>query len=257
MSETALSRPPEPAPEWALFLDVDGSLLDFAPRPDSVHVPEGLVPALAQLAQALDGALALVSGRALEQLDALFEPLRLPGAGLHGLQLRDDAGSRPPAVESPPAFDDVRARAAAVAAQHPGALVEDKGCTLALHWRNAPAAEPAFHALAAHALVELPHYRAQPGYCVLELRPDGFDKGGAIRHLMTRPAFAGRVPVFIGDDLTDEHGFAAVNALGGVSVLVGDRSPTDARYRIDSPQALRAWLGDAALRLHSSKETPA
>lgn len=254
MPETALPCPPALQPRWALFLDVDGSLLDFASRPDAVEVPEGLVPALAQLSRALDGAVALVSGRPLDQLDALFAPLRLPGAGLHGLQVREDIEAAPPAVDTPAEFAHVLDRAQAIVDQHPGALVEDKGCTLAFHWRNAPAAAAPFHALAQDALGLLPHYRPQPGHLVLELRPDGFDKGSAIRQLMTRPVFAGRIPVFIGDDLTDEHGFIAVNALDGISVLVGDRTPTDARYRLDHPQALRKWLADAADRLQLEKE---
>lgn len=257
MHEPDLPRPPDLAPEWALFLDVDGSLLDFAARPDAVEVPAGLVPALSHLAEALDGALALVSGRPLDQLDALFAPLRLPGAGLHGLQVRDDAQGGLPAVDAPAEFAHVLERARGIVERYPGALVEDKGCTLAFHWRNAPDAAAPFHALAQEALALMPHYRPQPGQQVLELRPDGFDKGGAIRELMTRPAFAGRVPVFIGDDLTDEHGFIAVNALQGISVLVGDRAPSDAHYRVDSPQALREWLSEAADRLYSSKETHA
>jgi trehalose 6-phosphate phosphatase len=257
MTHMPLPLPPVPAPDWALFLDVDGSLLDFAPTPDAVHVPDDLVGALTRLHAALGGALALVSGRSLEQLDALFSPLRLPGAGLHGLELRDTPEAALEHMPPPAELVAVREQAAAVAARHPGALVEDKGPTLALHWRapGAAAAEPEFHAVAERALVALPHYRLQPGNCVLELRPDGFDKGGAIRHLLETPVFRGRPPVFIGDDLTDEHGFEAVNALGGISVLVGTRMPTGARFRIDSPTALRAWLLDAATRLHAKEAT--
>jgi trehalose 6-phosphate phosphatase len=257
MTHMPLPPPPVPAPGWALFLDVDGSLLDFAPTPDAVHVPDNLVDALTHLHVALSGALALVSGRSLEQLDALFSPLRLPGAGLHGLELRDTPDATLEHMPPPAELLAVRDQAAAIAARHPGALVEDKGPTLALHWRapGAAAAEPEFAALARHALVALPHYRLQPGNCVLELRPDGFDKGGAIRHLLDTDIFRGRIPVFIGDDLTDEHGFEAVNALGGISVLVGTRTPTDARFRIDSPTALRAWLLDAAARLRTRETT--
>ena len=257
MLDTPLPPPPPPSPDWALFLDVDGSILDFAATPDAVHVPDGLVDALGRLSDALGGALALVSGRPLEQLDALFAPLRLPGAGLHGLQVRDDASPGAAAIDAPPALAQLAAQAHAIAAQYPGALVEDKGCTLALHWRNAPEAAPAFHALAANALELLPHYRPQPGQQVLELRPDGFDKGGAIRHLMQRAPFAGRCPVFVGDDLTDEHGFIAVNALSGLSVIVGDRRPTDATHRLTAPQALRDWLHAAARSQHPYKEASA
>lgn len=253
MSHLTLPPPPVPASNWALFLDVDGSLLDFAPTPDAVHVPDNLVDALARLHDALAGALALVSGRSLRQLDALFSPLRLPGAGLHGLELRDTPHATLEHLPPPAELVAVREQAERIAALHPGALVEDKGPTLALHWRAPDAASAAaeFAALVEQALVALPHYRAQPGDHVLELRPDGFDKGGAIRHLLDTGAFRGRLPVFIGDDLTDEHGFAAVNAQGGISVLVGARTPTGARFRIADPAALRAWLLDAAHRLHA------
>lgn len=247
---TDLPPPPLPARDWALFLDVDGSLLDFAPHPDEVHVPDELVDALARLRDALDGALALVSGRPLAQLDALFSPLRLPGAGLHGLELRERPGDEPERHEAPAALAGIAGRAHAIVARHPGALVEDKGSTIAFHWRapGAAAAAPEFEALGHEALGSLPHYRLQPGNHVLELRPDGYDKGGAIRHLLDTAAYRGRTPVFIGDDLTDEHGFEAVNALGGVSVLVGDRTPTAARTRIDTPARLREWLLAAADR---------
>lgn len=258
MTHMPLPPPPTPESDWALFLDVDGSLLDFAPTPDAVHVPDNLVDALTCLHESLSGALALVSGRSLEQLDALFSPLRLPGAGLHGLELRDTPDATLEHMPPPAELIAMREQAAAIAARHPGALVEDKGPTLALHWRASGAAGAAseFAALAERALVALPHYRLQPGNHVLELRPDGFDKGGAIRHLLETGAFRGRTPVFIGDDLTDEHGFEAVNALGGLSVLVGTRTPTGARFRIDNPTALRAWLLEAAVRLHT-KETAA
>ncbi|HEY4554863.1 MAG TPA: trehalose-phosphatase, partial [Lysobacter sp.] len=155
----------------------------------------------------------------------------------------------------PPALARLAAEARAVAARYPGAVVEDKGSTLALHWRGAPDAAAAFHALAMQGLASLPHYRPQPGKQVLELRPDGFDKGSAIAELMRHAPFAGRRPVFVGDDLTDEHGFIAVNALHGVSVLVGDRAPTDATHRIEHPQALRDWLHVAASRLPYQEAT--
>lgn len=250
MMHNDLPLPPLPDRDWALFLDVDGSLLDFAPHPDEVHVPDDLVDALARLHGALGGALALVSGRSLPQLDALFSPLRLPGAGLHGLQLRDRPDAEVEVHEAPDALAAIRDRAQAIALRHPGALVEDKGATLAFHWRapGSAAAAPEFDALAREALAALPHYRLQPGNHVLELRPDGYDKGGAIRHLLDTGPFRGRTPVFVGDDLTDEHGFDAVNALGGVSVLVGTRMPTAARTRIDTPALLREWLLDAADR---------
>ena len=235
-------RPPAPADDWALFLDVDGCLLEFAQAPDAVAVPPGLTSTLQALAVRLDGALALVSGRSLAVLDALFAPLRLPAAGLHGLERRDGDGH----LDAPPAtaaLQEVAAEARAAIASHPGAVVEDKGVALALHWRAAPAAAPGLQALAKSALSRLPGYRLQAGDQVVELRPAGADKGDAIAALLERDPFRGRLPVFAGDDLTDEHGFAIVNARGGHSVLVGDRAGSAAGFGLRDPAAVRAWLG--------------
>ena len=139
MAATTLPSPPAVAPDWALFLDVDGTLLDFAQAPGDVHVDPGLLDTLAILHGRLDGALALISGRTLAQLDALFAPLHLPAVGLHGLERRDDGHlTRSPRT---PALDVVIASARALAGKYPGALVEDKGTTVALHWRGASAAD--------------------------------------------------------------------------------------------------------------------
>lgn len=241
-----LPPPPTPAHDWALFLDVDGTLLDFSASPDTVHVPSDLVGDLRRLHDGLDGALALVSGRRLEMLDAIFAPLQLPAIGLHGLQRRTGVRGE---HAVPHEFASVLAAARALAAKYPGALIEDKGITIALHWRNAPAAEEPLHEFANSALIDLPGYCLQPGRDVLELRPDGHDKGDAIVALMETEAFRGRVPVFIGDDLTDEHGFDAVNARHGLSVLVGTRANSAATHGLHDPSAVRAWLREAALRL--------
>ena len=241
--------PPTPSRDWALFLDVDGCLLDFASTPGGVHVPEGLTDVLGDLHGALDGALALVSGRPLAQLDALFAPLHLPAAGLHGLQIRSHDDVVDTSGEVPPALLALRFTAQALAAKFPGALVEDKGTSLALHWRGAPAAEEPLHEMATSALTALPGYHLQPGNQVIEVRPDGSDKGTAITRLMAKEPFAGRTPVFVGDDLTDEHGFAAVNALDGISILVGGRMPNAARFHLHDPAALRDWLREAAASL--------
>jgi len=233
-------RPPAPADDWALFLDVDGCLLEFADAPDAVRVPEPLRDILARLVQRLQGAVALVSGRAMASLDRLFAPLELPGAGLHGLERRDAAGTVAP--EAAPALVAVLAEAQRIAAEHPGVIAEDKGAALALHWRVAPHAAPALRAFAEAALPRLPGYRLQHGDSVVELRPGEGDKGEAIAALLRNPPFRGRVPVFAGDDLTDEAGFAAVNAHGGISVLVGAREPSEARYQLRDPADVRAWL---------------
>lgn len=239
------ARPPSPADDWALFLDVDGCLVDFADAPDAVRLPRRLPALLQRLAQRLDGAVALVSGRPLSGLDRMFAPLRMPAAGLHGLELRNGPRLRP-APETPAALAGIRDEAAALAAAYPGAIVEDKGPAIGLHWRVAPAARDAFRALAEAALPRLPGYRLQHGDNVVELRPADGDKGSAIAALLEEAPFRGRVPVFAGDDVTDESGFAVVNAHGGVSVLVGAREPSAAHYALRNPNAVRRWLASGA-----------
>jgi trehalose 6-phosphate phosphatase len=243
-------RPPAPADDWALFLDVDGCLLDFADAPDAVTVPHALRATLDAVARRLQGALALVSGRSLASIDALFAPLDLPASGLHGVERRNRERSVP-APPTPPAMEAIRGEALQVARDHPGTLVEDKGAALALHWRVAPQAATALRAFADAALPRLPGYCLQHGDSVVELRPAHGDKGNAILALMDEAPFRGHVPVFVGDDLTDESGFAVVNAHGGISVLVGDREPSAAHYGLPDPEAVRGWLATIA----TAKET--
>lgn len=252
MSATAPLALPAPPPlqrDWALFLDIDGCLLDFADRPEQVVVPAGLRDDLRRLHAVLGGALALVSGRSLAQIDALFPDLRSQAAGLHGLQLR--AGLTGDAEPEAHLADLALVRAAAeqAVADHRGAWVEDKGIALAFHWRAAPAARRALEAIAAAAITRLSGYRLQHGNCVLELRPDGHHKGTAIERLMRTAPFAGRVPVYAGDDFTDEDGFVTINMLEGLSVIVGDRRPTTARHAIADTASLRSWLSEGAQRL--------
>lgn len=241
------TAPPAPADDWALFLDVDGCLLELAETPDAVVVPDGLRERLEALRSRLDGALALVSGRTVETLDKLFAPSRFDAVGLHGVQSRHAgrcSGAKPP----PPGLVDVRDAASRLAAVYEGAVIEEKGPSLALHWRRAPDAEPALLAFAEHSLEQLPGYRLQHGKQLVEMYPGGtndnvIDKGTAIARLLDMPPFRGRLPVFAGDDLTDESGFEVVNAHGGLSVLVGDRTPSVARHRLRDPAAVHAWLG--------------
>lgn len=241
-----LPAPPPLSDDCALFLDVDGCLLEFADDPSSVRADSSLLASLEAASLRLGGALALVSGRSVASLDRIFEPSLFAAAGLHGLERREAAQAvvvaERPAPE-PALWADVVADAQARLAGHPGARVEDKGRTLALHWRAAPAAEVDARDFVARALARLPGYGVQPGNQVLELRPDGADKGAAIAAFLRAPPFAGRRPVFAGDDLTDEHGFALVNARAGISIVVGDRRPTQARHGLADPAALRRWLG--------------
>ena len=244
------SLPPPPLLDdaCALFLDVDGTLIAFAERPDQVHLLPAVRDTIDALSQRLCGALALVSGRPLEQLDALFAPLRLPAAGLHGHQLRNDAQARaamPAAADTSSFLHALHQRAAHLAQANPGVLVEDKGVSLALHWRSAPQVGTSVLDFARTQISSLTGYRLQLGDHVVEFVPEGSDKGQALEHLLHQPGFAGRQPVFVGDDLTDEFGFAAANRLGGWSVLVGRRAGTQARYSLPNINAVHAWLYDS------------
>ena len=249
-SELRRPSPPLPAHDWALFLDVDGCLLDFAPHPSGVIVPAGLQQHILRLAAKLDGALALVSGRSLDAIDAVFGELRaLPAAGMHGLERRESDGRRTDAPDAPDSLKTVEAEAQRIAAGYPGAIAERKGPNLALHWRGAPIAQDAFRAFAAAALRVLPDYRVQGGDHVLELRPGGAtpDKGSAVEGFLAQPPFRGRTPVFVGDDLTDEHAFSVVNARSGLSVLVGPRLGSAAGWHLADPAAVRAWIARAVV----------
>lgn len=249
---SADSIPAPPAPgaddEWALFLDVDGTLLDFAARPHEVRVDERLHDDLALLRKRLRGALALLSGRTLAQLDELFDWRRHAAAGLHGAQLRFADGHS--------CNDDGETRIAALHAlvesrmsQLPGVLLEDKRQALALHYRNAPRQRQAVERLAQDLLQHAGNdYTLQHGNHVIELKPAGADKGRALAALLASESFATRQPWMLGDDLTDEHAFEEANARGGVSVIVGARRPTRANFALDDPNAVRTWLRGLAGR---------
>jgi len=248
------SCPAEPgeAVDWALFLDVDGSLIDIADRPDGVVVPAGLPALLGQLGTALDGAVALISGRPLNELDQLFSRSVAAAAGQHGLERRGADG----ALRDPPPLPDRFEQAAellrAVAEINDGLLFERKSHGLALHYRGAPPLQPvAQEAAEKAARLTEPGLHLLAGKMVFELRVPGADKGTAVEAFLAEPPFAGRRPVFVGDDVTDEDGFRAVNARGGLSILIGDR-PSLATCRLESPAALRGWLADLANRLQES-----
>ena len=233
---------PEPRADWALFLDFDGSIVDIAPTPDSVVVPGTLPPLLAALREALGGAVAIVTGRPIAQIDAFLGAAVPAVAGLHGLERRraDGALVRPPPNDAP---RRVRAPLEAFAAAHPGILFEDKEYSLALHYRLAPSLEDACRDVVDSALGDgAEGWEILAGKMVFEIRPRGFTKGAAIEAFMGEPPFAGRIPVFCGDDTTDEDGFAAVNAQGGVSVRVGGRAATRAALRVDTVADLLDWL---------------
>ena len=220
----------------ALFLDFDGTLVELAARPDAVRVPAGLPALLLRLGTALGGALAVVSGRPLAQLDH-YLPGPMAKAGEHGATLRTGAGlpEEAPDLPVPPAA--WRAQALALARAFPGALLEEKTHGFVLHYRQAPQAGAPAGALLA-GLVPGSAFQLVPAHMAWEVRPRGPCKGSAVRRLMQLARFAGRVPLFIGDDVTDEAGMAAARALGGHGWQV--------QQAFGSPAALRAWLARAA-----------
>lgn len=228
--------------DWALFLDVDGTILEIAATPDAVRVPAHAVSAIAAAYRRLSGAVALVSGRSLPDLDRLFAPLELPAAGSHGAQRRTATGrlaGRHDAAKLAPA----RERLVQWTYAHVGTLLEDKQDSLALHYRNAPHLEPDARRVVAEAAAAAgSEFHVQEGKMVLEIKARATSKGRAIEEFMEEEPFKGRRPVFIGDDLTDEAGFEAVNRLGGHSIAVGVARPTQARWRLrDAPDVL-CWL---------------
>jgi trehalose 6-phosphate phosphatase len=238
---SSASNLPKPQGDWALFLDVDGTLVEIAETPDAVKPDKRLPALLEEISDFLGGAVALISGRPLDTLDIFFAPAKLPAAGLHGLEYRDAHGATHRPAESP-AVRAVAESARNFARTRDGLLVEDKGATVALHYRQNPTLEADVLAFADAAVAESSGISVQRGKMVAEIRPEGSDKGSIIRAFMAKPPFSGRVPVFIGDDITDEAGFAAVNELGGHSIRVGASPRTLARHHIESVAALLEWL---------------
>lgn len=239
--------PPPPPPldrGSALLLDFDGTLVELAETPDSIAVPDGLPRLLDSLAARLDGRVALVSGRSISDLERHAGPLAIAVSGSHGFELRK-AGGAVPAAEAPEGLAVARDEAARFAEQNPGILLEEKPAGVALHYRQEPESGPAALAFMAE-LARRTSLRLQPGNMVAELVPAGADKGEAVRRLMREPPFAGARPVFVGDDLTDEHGFEAAASLGGGGILVGPARPTAARWRLDGVEAVGRWLRAAA-----------
>ncbi len=219
----------------ALLLDLDGTLLDFAPTPDQVVVPSGLSDTLARLRDTLDGALAVITGRPVDQIDALFPGVVPTVAGEHGGALRPAPGAallRPDLPALPPSM---LAAAEALAARHPGVVVEHKPHGVVLHYRLAEAAGPALEAgLAPIVQPELARFHVVPAHYAWEVRPRNADKGRAVEAVMALPAFAGRLPVFIGDDVTDEDGMQAARRMGGAGLFVPEA--------FGGPADVRDWL---------------
>jgi trehalose 6-phosphate phosphatase len=243
-----MAKLPAPADDLldgaSLFLDFDGTLVDLAETPDSIRVSPSLEPMLERLRQRLEGRLAIVSGRSLADLESHLPKSRIAFSGSHGLELRLAGGMALP-LRIPSGLNDALEKVRELADGTQGLLVEAKPAGIALHYRQVPAAAERVESLMAG--LALRHgFGLQRGKMVVELVPLGATKGDALRAFMADPGFAGTRPVFVGDDLTDEHGFAAAVALGGAGVLVGPERESEARYRLPSVGAVADWLESAA-----------
>ncbi len=242
-------RVPPPLNErCAVFLDIDGTLLELASAPDKVRVGPGLPPLLLALRRRLGGAVALVTGRSISDVDRLFAGMRMPIAGQHGCERRDAHGTLHLHARETATLQRLRALFTDFARRHQGLLLEDKGATLALHYRRAPQLAAHVHRTVRETVESAgaTGYRLQPGKELVEVRPDGRDKGSAIRDFMAEAPFQGRCPVFIGDDRGDEHGFAVVERMRGWTIKVGPGA-SRAQYRLADVAAVIDWLAAFAL----------
>lgn len=227
----------------ALFLDVDGTLLEIAATPDRVRVPASLRNTLQLSCEREHGALALLSGRSLDDLDELFSPCVFPASGKHGLEVRLPSGNVIRPEIDPALLDRARRWLGILQKDNRGLLLEDKGIALAMHYRLAPKLAREVEVVMNEMAEELGEaFIVRPGKCVYELMPCGFDERSAIQLLMKEREFAGRTPIFVGDDPTDEVGFQVVNEMGGRSIRVGNLEETAAQYRFSSVSTVVAWL---------------
>src|SRR6201991_2034545 len=229
--------------ECALLLDIDGTLIDLAPTPREVWVPPGLAKTLDGLLTRTSGALALVSGRSLNDIDLIFAPDQFPAGGGHGAEMRLSTDNEAVATHAPPMDKELKRRLAAIAKLSPGILLEDKGYSLALHYRLAPHAEKAIYEAVSLIRADLPNASIEvlPGKCVCEIKHSGFNKASGVLELMKHEPFKGRRPNFIGDDVTDETVFAIMPDLRGLAFSVGRRAKGVAGH-FDEPSDVRQWL---------------
>ncbi len=253
MTQTIDEKLPAYHNGWALFLDIDGTLVDFVEDPDGLKASSEISNVLEELYRLTRGALALVSGRTIASVDVIFEPLRLPTAGLHGHERRDSLGRMQRArVEDRP-LSAARASFTELVDRYPGAFIEDKGLAFALHYRRVPGATEDVEKLARKMEATLPEpFCVQRGKMVIEIRPCTYSKGSAIEAFMNEAPFNGRTPVFVGDDATDEYGFRWVHEHGGVSIKVG-AGATSAHYRIGDVARVVRWLEDYAAFLQRAE----
>ncbi|MBN8989867.1 MAG: trehalose-phosphatase [Rhizobiales bacterium] len=229
--------------ETAILLDIDGTLLELMPTPREVWVPPGLSKTLNRLRARTNGALALVSGRSLNDIDLIFAPDQFPAVGGHGAEMRIDPENESVASHAPPMDKELKRRLAAIAKLSPGILLEDKGYSLALHYRLAPHAEKAIYEAVSLIRADLPNAPIEvlPGKCVCEIKHSGFTKATGVRELMTHEPFKGRRPFFIGDDVTDETVFGIMPDYDGLAFSVGRRAHGVAGH-FDAPSDVREFL---------------
>ena len=230
------------------FLDVDGTLLDIADHPQLIRIDDDLGRLLNALRDAAGGALALITGRSVAEIDRLFANRGMCVAGQHGAERRDFSGTMHRHEVPLAGLRQAGERLRRLVAKHPALVLEDKGMNLALHYRRAPELGAAVQDAVGRLVGELgDEFEMQAGKMVFEIKPSGRDKGVAIGEFLEEAPFRGRVPVFIGDDLTDEFGFELINRVGGHSVKVG-KGGSAARWRLPDAAAVRAWLARFAER---------
>jgi trehalose 6-phosphate phosphatase len=235
---------PSVEPRQALFLDLDGTLIEFRNDPTAVRADAALTEVMAACSRQLGGALALVSGRRISDLDVSMAPHLFPAAGIHGLERRDATGNTHMTPVAPDVLGTVREKVRTALADEPGVRIEDKGLALAIHYRTAPERSSTIRSVAQNILADIgPAFRLLEGSGVFELLPRAASKGAAVRAFMAEAPFSGRLPVFVGDDITDLEGFQAVREMGGFGIAVGGR--VKAEYRFADVAQVRRWLGAA------------
>lgn len=244
---TEKPRPPALDPQrHALYLDFDGTLVDFAPEPDAIVLRPGTVALLESLSEKLGGALAIVSGRRIADIDRHLAPLALAASGVHGQEIRSAPGAERTEVPHPVDLDEARRRLKSSIGQDDPLLFEDKGGALVLHFRKHPDQRERAEALARDTISGLDMLHVVAGHGIFEILERGVTKARAIDLLSARPPFAGRIPVYVGDDTTDEDAIRAAQTIGGFGVKVG-RGGTDAFYRLPNINAVHAWLAGLAV----------
>ena len=243
---------PLPAPNWALFLDIDGTLIEHADHPEGITIPTDLPDLLSRVQSALGGAVALVSGRTIDWMDEKFAPTKLAASGQHGAETRlaPDAPSVP--IPVPKWRKPLENALDIELATWPGVFIEHKPLSLAVHFRAVPQfADAIMDKVTAIGQGLDPNVEFLKGRFVIEVREAGHDKGTAVKNLMNTAIFTGRTPVFFGDDVTDEDGFRACRAAGGLAVAVGPRHTGQADYNLKGPADVREWLGRIPQKLES------